>query len=45
MAENITAIKNDKEIKPVDYVEKWNSGQIDKEEYQKIVDECLALID
>ena len=45
MTENIVATKNEKEIKPVDYVEKWNSGQIDKEEYQKIVNECLALID
>lgn len=38
-------IHTDKQKENLNFIDRWNNGLMDKEEYQKIVDECLELID
>lgn len=38
-------LNKDNNIENLNYIDKWNNGLLEKEEYQKIVEECLELID
>ena len=38
-------LNKDNDIENLNYIDKWNNGLLEQEEYQKIVEECLELID
>ena len=45
MSENKNITTEHKEETSKNFIDRWNNGEVQGEEYKKIIDECLQLMD